>query len=275
MSDTYTGVHIGVTAAYGVGGLLSCLGLWVITSEQRKKNEANSIMDHDHYAAAPVWMGFVFSWILMMIVFIWYMFDGTLATLLGHEPPAFGDSGDNPQYWYEGLYLAFSLAVTAVPTGVQAFRHCITVGPTSGLVAMTSLLSVVVTIARFQVKSSAFFWTTYVFICVAFLAVNFLIALMSNLTPKGVFMRIGALMGAVLVGFYGYVAMDMIFGFWYRIWVPYQAVVLQAVWSTLFGYLVVGIAVGSQSKNIAELEARIQRGATAAVERATGNTVSL
>lgn len=270
MSATYIGAHIGLTGAYGAGAIASFIGLWVLTNEQRKNAAANSTMEHDKHAIAPLWIAFVFAFILMGITFIWYMFDGTIATLLGHEPPAFGDSFDNPQYWYEGLYFVMTAAVTIVPTGVQSFRHCITVGPTAGLVAVSTVLNFVIVIARFQVKSTAFFWVVYVFICLWFLAINVIITLLSNLSMKGVYARMGALMFTVLVFFYGYVALDMVFGFWFANWIPYNAIVVQIVWSTVGGYAVVVVAIASQSKNIAELEAKLQRSINNGVEAVQG-----
>lgn len=276
MSMTYLVLHIVFTALYGVGALGSLFGVWVIASETREKNKSNEIMDHDHYKTAPMWMSFVLSAILCILFFISYCFDGTIFTALGHEPPQFGDNCGRGNYYYEILWFINAFAVIGVSTGIQCFRHCITVGVTSGLMAIATLLSALVVILRFQVKSNAFYGVSYTFAILIYLMITVLIVMMSNLTvTKGIFARVGGLMGFCIFGFLAYIALDMTFGFWQCIWEAYQSAILQTCCAFAFAVIVSVVATSSQSKNIDALIKRGEMGISSAINNVTGSPVAL
>lgn len=276
MSDTYLGLHIAGTGIYGVGALLALMGVWVIASEERQKNQSNEIMDHNHYKSAPMWMAYVLASVQCLLMFISYCFDGTMMTVFGHEPPQFTDACGDGNYWYEIFWFVLAFGVIAVPTGVQAFRHCITNGVTSGLMVLSSLLTLLVVILRFQVKSTAFYWVSYVFVVLIYLKMQLLIVFLSNLTTtKGVFARVGGLMAFCTVGFLAWIALDMTFGFWQCIWHAYLSAILQFSLSIAFEIAVVLIAISSQSKNITELMNRAELGLTGAVSKVSGGNINL
>lgn len=256
MTDTITALLIVGSAVSGGFGAFSLSSLWAINRSSRGAKQGNIAMSHGS-EGAPLFAGTVGAWALMLLLFFSYIIDGTAMTIFAHEPPTFVAAGGALVWSYEFLILAFWVAASTIPLTVSAYRHGLTPGFTAGLAAVSTLNSIVGTFLHFQMKSNAFYGMSYTAVIVVGLGLYAVVLSYSNITTMDSYTRAGAITLWGIVGYLGFVVLEMCFCFWFNLWTQQSSIALEFAGSMALCY---GTVIAAQASQYSTLEQLMSHG---------------
>ncbi len=262
MTSTITAITITGAAVCGGFGLFSLSSLWAINRSAREKNKGTISMMHGS-EGAPLFGGKIGAWSLMLLYLFSYVIDGTAMTLFGHEPPTFVAAGDSADlvhtlvFSYEFLYLAFWISSLVVPLVINAYRHGLTPGFTAGLATVGVLNCIVGTFLHFQMKSDAFYGLSYTAVIIVGLGLYAVVLSYSNITTIDSYTRAGSITLFSIVGYIGFIVLEMLFCFWFNFWTQQSSIGLEFAWSMLVW---MGITIAAQASQYSKLEEMLSHG---------------